>query len=382
MSALGKLIAALLKSLLAKLAAAWLLLDEILGRLFVGAEGVADDGVRAIALLLGRSELARDWTARWLLVLLDALRTYWMLLFVLVGAGLVLVATGHLPLAWRALSAWRRAVFVSFQNEREAEAQRLASALDAARFRVLRLPYEPGAGHQRIVGTVNDMLRACDAVVCLPGRDTSFVEAEVAAATVARKPVVFLVSDRGTLPNTADKRHPSFSLERSAARDHEPVGDFLHHVTQDFRSTWQLYRAAWAHPTVSLRFFQVLVAAGLAALLLFAVAVAHGRHATAALGEPPAELAALRWEVILMASLPLLLGAMVLLPLAAWSALIARALWIQLRAARRAALRARSGEFAREDWVGFVPDMRPGQPVYEAMHASAPLAHHERARTS
>ena len=83
-----------------------------------------------------------------------------------------------------------------------------------------------------------------------------------------------------------------------------------------------------------------------------------------------------------MASVPLLLGAMVLLPLAAWSALVARALWIQLRAARRAALRACTGEFTREDWVGFVPDMRPGQPVYEAMRISAPMAHHERVRSS
>lgn len=382
MSALAKLIGALLKSALAKLVFAWALFVEMLGKLFAVAESGADEGARALALLVGRSELAREWTARWLVVLLEALSTYWMLLGALVAAGLVLAATGHVPLAWRALSAWRRAVFVSFQNEREGEALRLAAALGAAHFQVLRVPYQRGAGHQQIVGTVNELLRRCDAVACLPGRDASFVEAEVAAATMARKPVVFLVGDHGTLPNTADKRHPSFSLERSEARGHAPVSAFLHHVTQDFRSTWQLYRAAWAHPAVSLGFAQVFVAACVAALLLFAVAVAHGHHATAALGEPPADLASLRWEAILMASVPLLLGAMVLLPLAAWSALVARALWIQLRAARRAALRARSGEFTREDWVGFVPDMRPGQAVYEAMRVSAPLAHHERVRSS
>ena len=77
-----------------------------------------------------------------------------------------------------------------------------------------------------------------------------------------------------------------------------------------------------------------------------------------------------------------LLTAIVALPLAVWSVLVARALWIQLRAARRAALRACIGEFKREDWVGVIPDMRPGQPIYEAMKIGSPLAHHERVRSS
>jgi len=140
-------------------------------------------------------------------------------------------------------------------------------------------------------------------------------------------------------------------------------------------------RAAWAHPAVSFGFAQVFIAACVAAFLLFAVAVAHGHQATAVIGDPPTDLATLRWEAILMASVTLLIGAMLLLPVVAWLPLVTRALWIQLRAARRAALRARAGEFTREDWVGFIPDMRPGQPVYEAMKISAPMAHHERVRS-
>jgi len=379
LSGLSKLIVALIKGWLAKLSAAWTLLFEMIGRLVGAVDGGADDAVRAIAAMVSRTELAKEWMARWLVVLLESLSIYWILLGALTGVAFGLALTGHVPLAWRALSAWRRRVFVSFQSERENDAQHLATMLGAARFRVLRMPYTPGAGHQLVVGSVNDMLRQCHAVVCLPGRDPSYVDAEVAAATVANKPVVFVVGDSGTLPNTADKRHPSFSLERSAALGHSPVNDFLHHVTQDFRSTCQLYRAAWTHPAVAIGFARVVVAAITAAIALFAVAVAHGYQATASIGEPPAELMALRWEAILMVSVPLLLGAVVLLPVVVWSTLVVRALWIQLRAARRAALLTRAGEFARDDWVGLVPGMSPGQPVYEAMRVSAPRAHHERA---
>jgi len=56
---------------------------------------------------------------------------------------------------------------------------------------------------------------------------------------------------------------------------------------------------------------------------------------------------------------------------------VTRALVLQLRAARRAALQASEGEFSRSDWVSIVPDMAPGRPLYDCMWVSAPKAHHE-----
>ncbi|MCY7316970.1 MAG: hypothetical protein LH480_15535 [Rubrivivax sp.] len=66
-----------------------------------------------------------------------------------------------------------------------------------------------------------------------------------------------------------------------------------------------------------------------------------------------------------------------LLPLSAWLLPVTRLFRLQLRAARRAALRVRTGDFVRADWIGIVPDMQPGQAVYEAMQVRAPEAHHE-----
>lgn len=121
----------------------------------------------------------------------------------------------------------------------------------------------------------------------------------------------------------------------------------------------------------------LLLVLGLA-VLLFGVALVHGGSVI-----PEADLAALpdarrlRWTAVLLMAVPLLLGAVLLLPLATWLVLVARSLWKQLGAARRAALRVRSGEFARADWVDVVPGMRPGQPLYEALWVAAPRAHHE-----
>ena len=47
----------------------------------------------------------------------------------------------------------------------------------------------------------------------------------------------------------------------------------------------------------------------------------------------------------------------------------------------RAALRAASGEFSRQDWVAVMPDTLPSRAVFDAMRDHAPFAHHERLRS-
>lgn len=378
MSALLKLLTGLVEGLLAKLGLLLLALEHALQRVLTMLDNDLDVWLPLLARLAGDSDLARETFVHWLLLVWQALSRYWLALLLVLGLALLLVAIGHGPLLWRALWARRRRLFVSFQNHREREAEDLQAALGRAGFRVLRMAYRPGAGHQQVVVGVNELLRRADAMVCLPGRGISFVEGEVAAATFAHKPVVFLVPQGGTVPNTADKRHPVFSQERSAGQGHAPVIEFLHLITQDFASARVLYRRAWRHPAVGLALGRVLLALMLLALLLFGVALVHGGSVI-----PEADLAALpdarrlRWTAVLLMAVPLLLGAVLLLPLATWLVLVARSLWKQLGAARRAALRVRSGEFARADWVDVVPGMRPGQPLYEALLVAAPRAHHE-----
>lgn len=370
-SALIKLLTGLLEAGLAKLATLW---AAFLALFDNAADDLAGIAIRGFA----QSDLGRELATQWLLVLWQAFRGYWLALLVLLAVAATLATAGHLPLAWRGITARKRSVFVSFQNRRETEAGELEAVLTRDRFRVLRVPFAPRSGHQVVVVAVNDLLRQADAMVCLPGQDASFVEAEVAAATVAHKPVLFLVPAGGTLPNTADKQHPAFVHERVAAQGYAPVAEFLHHVTQDFQSARRLYRAAWTHPAVRHALARASWVLALASLALFVVALVHGdivTSGTAAAIDPDAE--SLRWKMILSMSVVLLLGALVTLPLSIGLALVARSLWLQLRAARRAALRVRMGDFARADWVGIVPGMKPGCPLYESMQESAPKAHHE-----
>ena len=380
------MLAALAERLLAKWALGWAALASGLASALTSAlakvslllEGTADNVIGLLARLVAQSPQGKQLMADWLLLLWQALSTYWLVLLLAVATAALLVAGGHLPLAWRALAVRRPQVFISFQNRRECQARELASVLDADRFRVLRVPYAPAAGHQDIVIAVTERLRRADALVCLPGQDASFVEAEVAAATVDHKPVVFLIAAGGSLPNTADKQHPAFIQESVAAQHYAPVALLLHHITQDFTSARMLHRAARAHPALRSAFVWALLVLAVASMLLFVAAVVHGSAVipqAAVAGVPDA--ASLRWQAIVLMAVALSIAAAVLLPFAAWLLLVTRLFWLQLRAARRAALRVRTGEFVRADWIGIMPGLQPGQAVFEAMQVRAPRAHHE-----
>jgi hypothetical protein len=376
---LSTLVKSALKSALAKLTLLWGVIMHAWERMAAVFDDGADNLIVVLASRFAESELAREILATWMRLIWQALSTYWQGLILVLAVALALAGGGHLPLAWRAIAARRRSVFVSFQNIREEEARDLDAILGREHFRTLRVPYTPDSGHQQIVVGVNELLRKADAVVCLPGKNTSFVDAEVAAATVARKPVVFLVSEGGTLPNTADKRHPAFVQERAAIRGYAPVIDFLHHITQDFKSACALYRMSWTHPAIGITISRVASTLLFASVALFVASIVHGDILTSRLDVAPDIPGArsLRWNAILLMSIPLLFGSLVLLPLATWFGLVARSLWIQLKAARRAALRVGAGEFSRADWVGIVPGMKPGDPLYESLQVSAPKAHHE-----
>lgn len=376
---MGALAERLLTGLLDRLGAKLLLFAF----LAAAVERVTAEDVRSVALdrlasLFIGSEAGQRVLRGWLDVVWQSVSAYWAALLLTLAASLCLVAAGHIPLGWRALVARRRRVFVSFQNAWEGQAAELSSVLDGGGFQVLRLPYQADATHQGIVKAVGDLLRQADALVCLPGKEASFVDAEVAAATVAGKPLLFLVAPGGTLPNTADKRYPSFNQVRASLEGYAPIAEFLHFVTQDLQSARLIYRRSWTHPAIGMTLWHAFLLLLFVSLGVFLASVVHGYAATSTLSQaadPDPEF--LRWKAVLAMSVALLAGALVILPVSAWLACVAAALWRQLQTARRAALRARTAEFDRSDWVGVVPGMTPGEALYESMEAVAPRAHHE-----
>ena len=283
-----------------------------------------------------------------------------------------------LPLLWSWLKRRRPTVFVSFQHAHEALAVAVSDALNDAGFLVRRVSFAPGADHQRVVGEMQRLQRGADALVCLPGDAQSVVDAEVYAAAVALQPVVFLVRPLGaSLPNSADKRYPVMRIDVLQELGWAPLAELLHHVTLDFRSTRALYGQALRHPLLGLTMAPILGVLMLVLLALFGAAVVHGLIVTAGLGGGSTLLLG---QAIAVHAGVLALGALPLLAITAYLALVVGHVAVQFRAARRASLQAGEAAFSREDWLGLIPGLEVGQPLYRALLEQAPMAHHERTR--
>lgn len=341
------------------------------------------DGVveKLLFAMAGRSPAAQEAALQAFRACQEALRPFHAAALALGLAAVALVALATLPpLVLAALRCPRARVFVSFQHDREAEAQALQHALAAAGLAVIRLPFAHGAGHQQIVGGVTQGLQQAHLLVCVPGVRGSFADSEVLAATVARKLVSFVVSEiSGRLPDTADKRYPVFRLERLAALGYRPLAQFLAHAAGDLRSTVQLVAQTLRHPRLAASLRRVLAwgAACAAAVTLLGAA----RTAAALAAQGPA-LAGFEHEARLSMALSLALLALLALAAAAaalYAGLAAWGLHGRLRLRRRLRLAGVQGEFRRDEWRGAMPGLEPGGAAYEALFDSAPIAHHERA---
>lgn len=285
-----------------------------------------------------------------------------------------------LPLLQRAARKHRARIFVSFQHHLEPVATSVQEALAQAGFRTLRLPYVPGASHQQVVMESNRLIRSAHAVVCLPGRDPSFVEAEIGGATLGFKPIAFLLPEAvGSLPNSADKRYPVFRLEETEARRFEPLATFLHYVVADLDSGWQQVKSAARHPLVWNIGYGALGLLGAILVTLFVLAYGKARTATEALASQGGVFSEVR-QITVLAHVGVLVAlAALILGVSGYTLLVVAGVWRQWRAQRRAALKAGRADFARDDWRTVIPGLVPGSDLYECLFESAPAAHHEEA---
>jgi hypothetical protein len=339
------------------------------------SSGFVDDGLLyGLKLLLG-TEAGREQAARLAGLLWLSVQRFWLPLQWALGAALLLAVATTLPLVLRALRR-RPVVFISYHHGREAQAAAVESALARHGLKPRRLPFEPGAEHQRVVVQMQELQRGADAVVCLPGDAPSAADAEVYAAAVALQPVVFVIDGRdASLPNVADKRYPVMKQSVLEQFAWAPLAEWLHHVCGDARSTWPLYRQALASPALGMATAPLTALLLLVLTALVVMAVLHGVAATAGW---PVNIGLHRGQLVAVQAVVLTLGALALLAPAAYLALVARHVAVQLVAARRASLRAGEAAFRREDWIGLIPGLEPGQPLYLSLVEQAPLAHHER----
>jgi hypothetical protein len=163
----------------------------------------------------------------------------------IVSIGAVLATHLALTYVWR-----RRAnVFISFQHEREGAASAIATAMERAGLHAKKLPFVENPDHDALLDEVRTAIRNCDVCVCIPGSRPSFVENEVAMAFQIYKPLLFVLAepDRPSLPNTAKKGYPLFSLAALQAETFRTLATFCSYLAADWRSTVRLYGSVFRH---------------------------------------------------------------------------------------------------------------------------------------
>lgn len=140
----------------------------------------------------------------------------------------------------RRQGAW---VFISYQHEHESMASQIASTLRRLSMAPLKLPFLPSVEHDDLLENVRTAIERCDVVVCLPGKNASFVEHEVAMAHALNKPILFLLNEstHRWLPNTAKKGYPILDSDASQRDGFRVLAEFCSYLGADARSTSRLY---------------------------------------------------------------------------------------------------------------------------------------------
>ena len=341
---------------------------------------VVNSLTRRIAQSLFRNELSRQSAKEMVKQLTDQLsEEYKLIYFILLGGLLTMLFTIIVPLGWRLTKKRVVRAFISFSHSMEEIAVFLEKELIAKGMRVLRVPYKEHAAHQEIVVNVLNYISECDALLCIPGRTSSFVESEVMAASASKKAIFFLIPERdGTLPDTADKRYPIFKLENVLDDKFVSCIDFLGYCACDFRSTLKLLNESISicARVVFSKTTSTIFVVGLTSLF----AVCYHRVLTrSALLEstnpefPKVTFAAnLAHLIVLCAFITVAFG--ILLCSLSFLYSLGRQIYIQTKVRYRVGL----GQFQRKQWKWLAPGLQPGEALYESLFEISPISHHER----
>ena len=335
--------------------------------------------VREVGKRLFRNEntlVALERTVRLMGAELSASR---ILIFkLMIGAICVFLVGVMLPLLMRAMFKMSVRVFISFSHECEEVAQIIEKTLSATSIKPIRVPYVEGSTHQVIIDNVLTGIAKCDLLVCIPANSGSFVDGEVFAASASKKPIIFIVSEfSGSLPDTADKRYPVFSIERLRNARFKPLSFLIGYLAYDFHSALLLCLGSAVGPitNVSSRFAvrTLICAFSIAVMISFGIvkeATNSISPATLALGNNILEAAVIHFIV---------LGAFSALTFVVCIYVIAfvRRLFIQSLSSRRIRLRTGSGVFNRVDWIKIMDDFGNNNHVFDCLMDKAIKAHHE-----
>ena len=129
-------------------------------------------------------------------------------------------------------SRWRPVrVFVVHHHSDESKAALLRDTLRKQGVVAAMLPVRPRA-HDEVISDVRRHFQECDVILVVPTNiDASFAKAEVLAAAVVVKPVVFVCDAATPLLDTAFQGYPRFDAGKLAQYHFAPLGRFLRFLT-------------------------------------------------------------------------------------------------------------------------------------------------------
>lgn len=160
-----------------------------------------------------------------------------------------------------AFSRRRTRVFLSYQHDRCALAQHLARSMEAQGIVPILLPFLEDPEHDSLLENVRGAIQQCDVLLCIPGRQGSFVEHEVSMALGLNRPMVFMLDDdHQQIPNTAKHGYPLFDADKSRGSQHQHLARFCSYLGGDAMSTLRLYLSVFQNLKACALFIGVVFA--------------------------------------------------------------------------------------------------------------------------
>jgi hypothetical protein len=291
---------------------------------------------------------------------------------------LSVLAGVSIPLVYRAIFRRKARAFISFAHQQEQVAEDIETRISKLNLKPIRIPYVKDSTHQDIIGHVLEGIASCNLLICVPSLAGSFVDSEVLAASASRKPIIFVISDcSGTLPNTADKRYPVFSLEKLMGARYRPLAVFAGYLAGDFASLSRICTRSAFDPVLQIgSSWSVMVIFYVLGFAFFQSYLATSRGVRNIVSQSlqyNSYISDVALIHLLFLSVMASFGIICLL----YALVFYRKLVTQIVSSRHARLMAKSGIFRRSDWMPVMPDLGEGKEVYACLVDEAPRAHHE-----
>lgn len=152
-------------------------------------------------------------------------------------------------------------LFISYEHSQLERVEVIERVLAAAQIEARKLPYSPEADHDKLLEQVQCAIRWSDMMICMPGRDESFVEHEVAMGFTLNKPMIFILNsqERPKIPNTAKHGYPVFDEKKLDFAGIHVLSEFISFIASGRRSTNLLYRSVLWNMLRSWKFIGIFI---------------------------------------------------------------------------------------------------------------------------